>query len=93
MTIELSAHARARLQQRGIDEPVIECLLAYGRKVHDHHGSEIVFFDHQSRKQLRRNFDSATYKQIEGKLDAYVVVGRDGVVITVGHRTRRINRC
>lgn len=27
MTIELSAHARTRLQQRGIDEPVIEYLL------------------------------------------------------------------
>lgn len=30
MTIELSAHTRARLQQRGIDEPVIECLLGLG---------------------------------------------------------------
>lgn len=43
MTIRLTDHAQARLQQRGIPIPVLECLLTYGRKVHDHRGGELVF--------------------------------------------------
>jgi hypothetical protein len=37
-------HARARLQQRGIPESVLECLLTNGLKVNDHRGGEFVFF-------------------------------------------------
>jgi hypothetical protein len=33
-----------------------------------------------------------SYKRIESHLDAYAVVADTGEVITVGHRTRRINR-
>ena len=92
MTIQLTDHARARLQQRGIPEPVLECLLTYGRKVHDHMGGELVFFDHNSRNRLRRMQGEAAFKKLEAKLDAYAVVADDGVVLTVGHRTKRINR-
>lgn len=92
MTIQLTDHAKARLQQRGISEPVLDCLLSYGRKVHDHHGSEIIFFDHHARAMLRQEQGKAFFKQLETKLDTYAVVGRDGVVVTVGHRTKRINR-
>ena len=53
MTIQLTEHARSRLQQRGIPALVLDCLLAYGRKVHDHRGGEVIFFDHHSRAQLR----------------------------------------
>lgn len=42
MDIELTAHAEARLHQRGLSRPTLGYLPAYGRKVHDHHGSEIV---------------------------------------------------
>ena len=92
MTIQLTKHARSRLQQRGISEPILDCLLAYGRTVHDHRGSEILFFDHHSRTQLRREKGDAVFKQLESKLGTYAVLAGDGSVVTVGHRTKRINR-
>ena len=56
MSLQITDHARARLQQRGIPMPVLDCLLTFGKKVHDHHGAEILFFDHQARNQIRRTY-------------------------------------
>ncbi len=92
MSIQMTDHARSRVQQRGIPEPVIEGLLSFGRTTHDHHGSEVLYFDHQARSVLRKIWGSETYKRLEQKLDAYLVVGDDGSIITVGHRTKRIVR-
>lgn len=92
MSLQITAHARARLQQRGIPLPVLDCLLSFGKKVHDHHGAEILFFDHQARDQIRCSYGEQTFKRLESKLDTYAVVGTDGVVLTVGHRIKRIRR-
>ncbi len=92
MKSNLTNHAQARLQQRGISSHVLDCLLQYGRKVHDHRGGEIIYFDHQARERLRRQSGPDQFKTIESKLDAYAVIGPDGAVLTVGHRTKRINR-
>lgn len=92
MNLQLSDHARTRQQQRSIPVPVLDCLLTYGRRVHDHHGCSIVFFDHHAREKVRRALSKTAFKKVEGKLDAYAVVAGDGLVVTVGHRTMRINR-
>jgi hypothetical protein len=90
--LTMTHHAQARLQQRGIPHDVIENLLDFGHEAHDHRGSRIVYFDHRARQQLRRQVGTESYKRIEPHLDAYAVVADTGEVITVGHRTRRINR-
>lgn len=92
MTASLTSHARARLQQRGISSQVLDCLLLFGRKIHDHQGGQIIYFDRQARERLRRQSGPAHFKVLESKLDAYAVIGPDGAVLTVGHRTKRINR-
>ncbi len=92
MTAILTNHAQARLQQRGISSHVLDYLLQYGRKVHDHRGGEIIFFDHQARERLRRQSGPTQFKVVESKLDAYAVIGTDGAILTVGRRTKRINR-
>lgn len=92
MDVTITQHARARLQQRGIPEDTLSSLLSWGRETYDHHGSAIYYFDHRSRDQLRRALGPSGYRQIEPHLDAYAVVAGDGAVVTVGHRTRRINR-
>lgn len=92
MLLQITDHARARLQQRGIPLPVLDCLLNFGKKVHDHHGAEILFFDHQARNQIRRTYGEDDFKRLESRLDTYAVIGSDGAVLTVGHRTKRINR-
>ena len=92
MTPLITDHARTRLHQRGIPLPVLDCLLNYGKKVHDHRGSEILFIDHHARNQIRRTYGEHDFKQLEAKLDTYAVIGGDGSVVTVGHRTKRIKR-
>ena len=65
------------MQQRGIPPAAIEALLDYGRSAPARGGCEILFFDKAARKGGR--FPRA-----------YAVLGRDGAVITVGHRFRRL---
>lgn len=72
-------HARARMQQRGIPAAAVEALLDYGRSVPAGKGCELVFFDKAVRKAAR--FPRT-----------YAVLGRDGHVVTVGHRYRRVPR-
>ena len=63
MLLQITDHARARLQQRGIPLPVLDCLLNFGKKVHDHHGAEILFFDHHARNQIRRTYGEHDFKR------------------------------
>ena len=90
--LNLTHHARTRLQQRGIPPTVVENLLDFGHEEHDHRGSRIVYFDKRARTHLQRELGADTYRQIERHLDAYAVVAETGEVIPVGHRTHRINR-
>ena len=90
--LAITHHAQARLQQRGIPTGVVENLLEFGRQTHDHRGGTILYFDHKAKARLRRQIASDSYKRIEPHLDTYAVLGLDGVIVTVGHRTQRINR-
>lgn len=90
--LTLTNHARTRIQQRGIPEAVVENLLDFGQEQYNHRGGCVVYFDRRAREKMQQAYDKKTYKQIEPHLDAYAVVGHSGYVVTVGHRTRRINR-
>lgn len=90
--LQLTPHAKIRLQQRGIPPAALENLLDYGRCWHDHHGATIVYFDHQARNALRRRTDPTAFRGIERYLDTYAVVAPEGDIVTVGHRTRSIRR-
>lgn len=76
----LTNHARARMQQRGIRPEILGALLDYGREVHVDGGRDLVFFDKRARSRLAKSGNS------------YAILGSDGMVITVGHRYRRIPR-
>lgn len=91
-TTGLTRHARVRMQQRGIGAEALEDLLAYGRVVHDHHGAEIVFFDHAARRRLAEEQGEKAIRRPGKRLSAYAVIGAHGKVCTVGHRVRRIHR-
>lgn len=88
----LSVHAKTRLQQRAISMPVLDCLLNFGSRVNDHKGAEILFFDRRARDRVRLAVGEKEFKCVQGKLNSYAVVGIDGLVLTVGHRTKRIRR-
>lgn len=53
-------------------------------------GSERVFFDKASRRRLAKHMGGdAALKSVERWLGIYAVVGDNGNIVTVGHRTRR----
>jgi len=89
-TPSLSFHARARMQQRGIREDALDMLLSYGKEAYDHHGAVILYMDKAAQKRLEAA--SRLKSEVRRLAGLYAVLSRHGQVITVGHRTRRINR-
>ena len=85
----ISSHARMRMKQRGITQRHLELLLAYGEIQHDRHGGRIVFFNRAAR---RRVSEECVPAGLDCCADAYAVLDREGEVITVGHRYRRLWR-
>lgn len=91
-SLPLTVHAQARMRQRGIRPEALEALLDFGRARHLHsRGRELLFFDRKARDHLRQA-DPAAAREIGRLGRAYAVLGRDGTVITVGHRYKRIPR-
>lgn len=91
-SLPLTPHAAIRLRQRGIRPDVQDCLLAYGRREHDHAHCEIVYFDTQALKCLQRQEDPRTAHLAQDHRDVYAVVDSDGCIVTTGHRFRRVLR-
>jgi hypothetical protein len=85
-------HACERMQQRGIPRQAVEVVLAYGRVSHDHHGSRVVWLDKRARARLCREEGRCVASSLDKHLDTYAVIGPDGMVVTVGHRYRRLWR-
>ena len=84
----MTAHARARMQQRGIRSDVLEALLAFGSERHLRgQDCDIVFFDKKAKKRLAR---ARAPRDAERFIRTYAIVGSNGLVVTVGHRFRRV---
>lgn len=88
----LTQHAVTRMQQRGIKAQTVEMLFRCGAKEHDHCGATILYFDKQARQRLCHEYGAEQFKNIERQLNTYAVIAGNGAVMTVGHRTKRINR-
>ena len=90
--MNLTQHARLRMQQRGIPRQAIDYVLAYGRVSHDHRGARVFWLDKRSKARLGREEGKQVVRKLDKHLNAYAVIDTDGVVVTVGHRYRRIKR-
>jgi hypothetical protein len=86
----LTPHARTRMQQRGIRPEAVEALRDFCHVRHINNGGrEIVYFDKKAKARCARaNPDVA--REVERLTRTYAIVGSNGVVITVGHRYRRV---
>jgi hypothetical protein len=91
MELFATHHAAARQQQRGIPIYVIDTLINYGKVNHDHHGAEILTFPKAVRQNLRNTLPKRLYVALESHFDCYAVLS-EGVIVTVGHRTKRIKK-
>jgi hypothetical protein len=78
------------MQQRGIRPDALEALLDCGSARYLHSkGRELMFFDKKARSRLAKE-DAASAREPDRLRRTYAIVGSDGIVITVGHRYRRV---
>lgn len=91
MNAVVSNHARIRCRQRGIPPLVVDLLMTYGAEARAVRCTR-YFFDKLSRRRLAKAVGKREMRRIEGMLDAMVIVGDDGTVVTAGHRNKRIRR-
>ena len=89
---QMTRHATARAQQRGLPPLIVDWLETYGARARDRGGAEIVYFDKASRRNLEREVGSQVVERLRSLLDAYLVQGDDGTVITLGWRFKRVPR-
>lgn len=90
--IMLTPHAEIRMQQRGVDRQVLECLLLYGRREFDHFGCEIAYFDDAGLEKTARCEPRRVWLKAVESRHLYAVVNSNGEVVTTGHRYRRVQR-
>ena len=91
-SIGMTKHAGIRIQQRGVNRDLLDCLLAYGRHEPDHKGCHVVTFDGKALEDLSRFEPRELNAKATGSRNLYAVVDADGVVVTAGHRFRRVPR-
>jgi len=88
----LTRHAGIRVQQRGVNREILGCLLDYGRHEPDHRGCNVVTFDGKSLKAMSLREPLMVNARASDSRNLYAIVDSDGVVITAGHRFRRVPR-
>lgn len=79
--LQISAHARTRMQQRGIPEQVLPVLMKFGKCEYDHRGGKIVFLTKNGRDKVRCTTDKTLLKRLEPVLDVYAVLNVHGGII------------
>ena len=89
MDINYTNHSLKRMQQRGISKKAVEHILKYGEIFYDGHGAKVFFINKKNRNLLPSEIEAKDLKKIKKQLNAYVVKGTDGSLITVGHSYRR----
>ncbi|MDI1244180.1 MAG: hypothetical protein PSV24_02120 [Rhodoferax sp.] len=91
-SFQLTRHAAIRVQQRGVQREVLDCLLTYGHHEPDHKGCNVVTFDSRAIEDLSRFESRSIHTKASHARKLYAVIDSDGVVITTGHRFRRVPR-
>jgi hypothetical protein len=85
-----SDHARRRSQQRSIPPAVVEYLLRFGTSRYCGDGAERIFFTRKGREALAASLQAeGDGKRLDHFSNAYLVVGGNGRIVTVGHGYRR----
>jgi hypothetical protein len=91
MELHETRHATARRQGRGIPPFVVNLLVEQGACAR-HDGADVFYIDKEARRRIRRALGDRIHAALESYLDAYVVLGDDGRVVTAAWRTRRLRR-
>ena len=87
-----TSHADVRQQQRGINQDVLDCLTLYGRRERGLHGCEIAYFDSDALDTIERGEPRDLFLLVLKYRKPYAVMDSDDIIVTVGHRVRRVLR-
>lgn len=91
--MDLTKHAKARQQQRGVSPRIRDWLCAHGAKSHDHRGAVIRYFDKRARRRVLEHFGADAAGWLDKHVRTYVVLdAAEETIITVGKRYIRIPR-
>ena len=85
-------HALVRMQQRAIPAQMVTWLLDYGSRQPAPGQAALVFFDKAARRRLTQVIGNVTANHLAPLLNAYLIEGSDGRVVTTGWRTARVLR-
>lgn len=64
----------------------------YGEEEHEGNGVVVRYFSKWSIRRMERDFGRRAAGRLSDWFDVYKVMTLDGLIITTGHRTRRIHR-
>lgn len=84
----MTRHATTRCQQRGIPQAVLDLLFEHGQ-VRQMHNSEIYHFSKASLRRMKRLSRDEDLRTVEEHRKCYLV-SCNGMVVTVGHRYKRL---
>ena len=90
MEMNVTQHARARMQQRAISTDLLEKLLDFGEIRFNGNGTEIVSFPKRAVKKLKDALSHREFVSLEKHLKIYAILTTDHDLVTVGHRTRHL---
>lgn len=89
--MKTSKHFEKRKQERCIPLGIIDYLYQFGAEEHDGHGGIKRFFNHTSRKKMKKELGSNFVNQMSKFLRAYIVESTsNGQIITAGWRYEHI---
>lgn len=86
-----TAHARARMQQRGIPSDWIALLGCFGVELTSAQGIDRLALPRREAEQLRRRIEGLL-KRWDHLVDAYAVISHTDTVITAAHTTAQPHR-
>jgi hypothetical protein len=86
-----SNHASVRMQQRRVTREVIDLLHAHGEQARSH-GAYVYYFSRRAKCRVSGVLSPGELRTIEEYRSCYLIEADDGVIVTVGHRYKRIRR-
>ena len=89
--LELSDHARTRMQQRGIPKKALQTVLQFGEYRRQRDGSTSYYMDKRAMAKAQEAL-GPEFPQLEKHLNIYLVTASSNTVITIAHQTRSIRR-
>lgn len=87
--MDYTLHGLARARQRSIPQTAIELIMDFGRE-RRRGGASVLFMDRAARQRAADALGRRAYARLAPKLDSYLVVADDGLIVTAARRLRRL---